>query len=122
MGQGKRSEKESGEGAEQTRRTIAQAALRHFAGRRFEAVSLREIAREAGVAHNITRYHFRSKEGVWRAAVDSAAAEYVSSLQPVLDEAALHEDPEIAVAKIVRGVARRAVRPLNASSDVAEGA
>lgn len=101
---GRRSGRRSEEDAERTQRAIVDAALKLFAGRGFKAVSLRDIAEGAGVAHNIIRYHFRSKEGVWRAVVDRAAADYVSSLQPVLDEVPLHEDPEIELAKITRGI------------------
>ena len=53
-----------------TRETILAAAGQAFACRGFEGTSLRSIAEAAGVAQPLLVYHFGSKEGVWRAAVD----------------------------------------------------
>ena len=106
----KKSNIPTSEDGERTRRAVVEAALRLFAGRGFEAVSLREIAREVGVAHNIVRYHFRSKPGVWRAAADAAYARYSSVLRPVLDEAAEDEDTNWAAGRIMRGSIRASAR------------
>ena len=64
----------SGLVADATRLQVAQAALRVFAARGFASATLRDIASEAHVAHGLLRHHFGSKDGVWRAAVDYAAA------------------------------------------------
>lgn len=96
----------SGEDAERTRRAISEAALRLFARRGFEPVSVRDVAEEAGTTHSLIRHHFGSKEQLWRAVVDAADAEYVSAMRPVLAEAAEEEVPEAAIAAIVRGVVR----------------
>ena len=90
--------------AERTRRTIVRAATRLFAERGFGAVSVRDIGQEAGINHGLLRHHFGSKEGVWRAVVEEADAEYVSAMRPVLAEADADEDPQAAVATIVRGL------------------
>lgn len=45
------------------------AALRAFAQRGFEGASIREIASEVGVGHNLVRHYFGSKDDLWRAAV-----------------------------------------------------
>jgi AcrR family transcriptional regulator len=55
------------------RATIRNAALRLFADRGPGAVTVREIAAEAGVSAGLVLHHFASKEGL-RAAVDEYAA------------------------------------------------
>ncbi|MDT4812649.1 RutR: pyrimidine utilization regulatory protein R [compost metagenome] len=55
------------ERSEQTRTEILQTALDLFSTRGFAAVSLREIAERVGVNHAMIRYHFGSKEELWRA-------------------------------------------------------
>ncbi|MGF1473381.1 MAG: TetR family transcriptional regulator [Rubrobacteraceae bacterium] len=105
-GRGRRSEEE----AERTRRMILEAALTLFARRGFEAVSLRNIAEEAGVSHNLIRHHFRSKEGVWRAVFDATDTEYVDAMQPVVAEAAREPDPGVAAAYLLRSLMRVAAR------------
>jgi AcrR family transcriptional regulator len=52
--------------SEQTRAQILQIALEEFSSRGFAAVSLREIAELAQVNHAMIRYHYGSKEGLWR--------------------------------------------------------
>jgi len=90
--------------AERTRRAIVRAATRLFAERGFGAVSVRDIGQEAGINHGLVRHHFGSKDGVWRAVVEAADAEYVSAMRPVLAKADADEDPQAAVATIVRGL------------------
>ncbi len=50
--------------------SILKAALEAFAQRGFDGVSVRELNRQIGVSHNLVHYYFRSKDALWRAAID----------------------------------------------------
>jgi len=57
--------------ADPTRDRIVAAAADLFSERSFEGATTRQIALRAGVAQPLLNYHFRSKEALWQAAVDS---------------------------------------------------
>src|SRR5512132_434663 len=57
--------------ADATRDRIVAAATELFAERSFDGATTREIAARAGVTQPLLNYHFRSKEELWQAAVDS---------------------------------------------------
>jgi AcrR family transcriptional regulator len=57
--------------ADPTRERILAAALDLFSERSFEGATTREIAARAGVTQPLLNYHFRSKDALWRAAVDA---------------------------------------------------
>ena len=57
--------------ANPTRDRIVAAAGDLFAERSFDGATTREIAARAGVTQPLLNYHFRSKEELWQAAVDS---------------------------------------------------
>jgi TetR/AcrR family transcriptional regulator len=57
--------------ADPTRDRIVAAAADLFSERSFEGATTRQIAARAGVAQPLLNYHFRSKEALWQAAVDS---------------------------------------------------
>ncbi len=59
-----------------TRRRILKAALKAFARHGFDAVSLRTIADEAGVNHQLIGHHFGSKRDLWDAALDVRFEEF----------------------------------------------
>ena len=69
------------------RATIRNAALRLFAERGHDAVTMREIAAAAGVSPALVVHHFGGKDGL-RAAVDDYAAKAFDSLF-TMDERAL---------------------------------
>ncbi|MDB5454955.1 MAG: Transcriptional regulator [Caulobacter sp.] len=52
-----------------TQASILQAALEIFSEKGFDGASTREIAAHAGVHHALIKYHFTSKDALWRAAV-----------------------------------------------------
>jgi AcrR family transcriptional regulator len=55
---------------EATRERIVKAALEVFAQRGFRGASTRDIAQRAHTNQGLITYHFRSKDELWRAAVD----------------------------------------------------
>ena len=57
--------------ADPTRDRILAAAVDLFSERSFDGATTREIAQRAGVTQPLLNYHPRSKDDLWRAAVDS---------------------------------------------------
>jgi AcrR family transcriptional regulator len=57
--------------ADPTRDRILVAAVDLFSERSFDGATTREIAQRAGVTQPLLNYHYRSKDELWRAAVDS---------------------------------------------------
>jgi len=56
----------------ETKAKILEAAFRRLAAEGYAALSLREIAKDAGVNHALINYHFRSKEQLVIAVLDEA--------------------------------------------------
>lgn len=56
--------------ADPTRDRILHAAVELFSEQSFEGATLRSIAARAGVTQPLLNYHYRSKDELWRAAVD----------------------------------------------------
>lgn len=82
--------------ADPTRDRILAAAVDLFSERSFDGASTREIAQRAGVTQPLLAYHHRSKDDLWRAAVDSlfdrlraAMAERMAGLRGVDDLTAI---------------------------------
>ena len=53
----------------QTRQRIVEEALLQFARYGFDGVGIREIAEAVGVQHGLIKYHFGTKDELWREAV-----------------------------------------------------
>jgi AcrR family transcriptional regulator len=73
------------ENAPATTEQILDAAFRAFATHGYDGVSVRTLNRELGVSHNLIHQRFRSKEGLWYAAVDRAFGSQVSELATAFD-------------------------------------
>jgi AcrR family transcriptional regulator len=69
--------------ADPTRDRILAAAVALFSERSFKDATTREIALRAGVTQPLLNYHYRSKDDLWRAAVDSL----FDRLRRAMDEA-----------------------------------
>ncbi len=59
---------------ENTRAAVLEAAIEAFSKKGFEGTSTTEIAKASGAPVPLIMYHFQSKEGLWRAAVDEIFA------------------------------------------------
>ena len=78
--------------ADATRERILRAAVDLFAERSFDGATTRQIAARAGVTQPLLNYHHRSKDDLWRAAVDSLFEALAASMQASAEElAALDE-------------------------------
>lgn len=55
--------------AEATKARILEVARYHFAERGFDAANTRDIANDAEASHAMIRYHFGTKDNLWREAV-----------------------------------------------------
>ena len=75
-----------------TQEKVLTAALKVFAERGFEAASIRDIAQRAGVNHGLIKYHFESKEELWKRAVDHLFFRLDSEMSLVLANSS--RDPE----------------------------
>jgi len=60
------------EGLGETKAKILEAAFRRLAAEGYAALSVREIARDAGVNHALINYHFRTKDQLVIAVLDEA--------------------------------------------------
>ena len=63
---------------------VLRASLVAFAERGFDATSVREIARNLGVSHNLIPQRFGSKEQLWYLAVDHAFLTLLHELLPAV--------------------------------------
>ncbi len=93
--------KQAADIAQQTKRDIVEAAFRVFAVYGFEGVSLRDIAQEAGTTHGLIRHYFGTKEGIWRAAVDTAIERYTTALTPYAQQVVQREPDPMTLAEAV---------------------
>ena len=62
------------------RERILAAAVDLFSERSFEGATTRDIAARAGVTQPLLNYHFKSKDELWRAAVDGLFGELAAAL------------------------------------------
>lgn len=67
---------------------IVNIARKHFAQYGFQGTSLKAVASEASVANSLLTYHFKGKEGLFRACIESFAHERMEGLSRLL------KDPE----------------------------
>ena len=67
--------------ARETGEKILAAALKEFAEHGFAGASTRAVAAAAGVQHPLVNYHFKSKEGLWRAVLEATAGQFMDQFQ-----------------------------------------
>ncbi|HYI63223.1 MAG TPA: TetR/AcrR family transcriptional regulator [Acidimicrobiales bacterium] len=90
---------------------VLDAALEAFAERGYDGTSVRELARELGVSHNLIPQRIGTKEELWYAAVDRGFSALAEALA---DAAATHQDGDDVArlrALVVRFIEANAARP-----------
>lgn len=78
--------------------TLLASAFRAFAGRSYDSVALRDLAKQLGVSHNLINVRFGSKAELWKRAVDWRLAQ--ASL-PVVAAFESGGDPETRLRRMV---------------------
>jgi TetR/AcrR family transcriptional regulator len=89
---------------------LLDAALDAFAERGFDGTSVRELARDLGVSHNLIPQRFGSKERLWYAAVDHGFGTLTIELMRVMEDPPPGDVAQLR-AMIVRFVEANAARP-----------
>ena len=89
---------------------LLDAALRAFAAKGFEGMSVRELARSLGVSHNLIPQRVGGKDELWRAAVAQGFGQLAAELVAATPEDA-GDDVERLRAMVVRFVEANAARP-----------
>lgn len=67
---GRPSRSENQSNKDSSRDRLLQTAIRIFALHGYRAVSTSQIAKESGMAQSMVHYHFRTKERLWKSAID----------------------------------------------------
>jgi AcrR family transcriptional regulator len=92
---------------------LLDAALDAFAERGYDGTSVRELARDLGVSHNLIPQRLGSKEQLWFAAVDHGFATLAAALAQTLIDAEDDHADELAQlrALVIRFIEVNAARP-----------
>jgi TetR/AcrR family transcriptional regulator len=93
----------AGSDGEETRRAILGAAVGAFATHGYEGMSVRDLARELGVSHNLIHHHYGSKEELWRAALEQGFAPSARELVALVESGNRNSDWETTVRESVKG-------------------
>src|ERR1700712_1338825 len=64
---------------------VLDLAFKAFAQRGYEATTLRDLAKELGVSHNLINVRFGSKADLWRRAVDARVARVAPPVMAAFD-------------------------------------
>jgi TetR/AcrR family transcriptional regulator len=89
---------------EGSRRQLLDAAERLFAARGYDATSLQEIAREAGLSRGAPHYFFGSKDGLYRAVLERALAPVSEQARLARERVGAAGSPPEAGAAIARAI------------------
>ncbi len=82
--------------AEARRRELLATAMRLFAEKGYDNVSVRSIAREAGVTPGLAYHYFDSKERLFDAAIEDYSRRCAEALCAILEDARLSLDEKLA--------------------------
>lgn len=94
-----------------TTEALLDRALASFAERGYDGTSVRELARELGVSHNLIPQRIGSKEQLWYAAVDQGFSALAGALADAAVTQESGDDLQRLRALVVRFVEANAARP-----------
>jgi AcrR family transcriptional regulator len=78
------------------RRSLLAAALGAFAEHGYEGMSVRDLARQLGVSHNLVHHHYGSKWELWKAALEHGFAPSGRDLFSLVESNSRQSDWEVA--------------------------
>ena len=87
----------------ESRARIIAEASEAFMNRGYESVSTHDVSAAAGVTQGLITYHFKSKEGLWQAAMDRVFGDFRNSLAARIRELQ-GEDDRTFLADVIRHV------------------
>jgi len=79
------------EGRYDARTRILKTALKEFAMKGFHGVSTTEIAKASAVTQPLIHYHFKTKDALWKAAVEQAFSWLKTDLNQLIEDPALQQ-------------------------------
>ena len=91
-------------GSEVVRDALLNAAIREFASRGFDGASTRRIAEAAGAHQSQIRYHFDSKDELWKRCVERLIGELDTIISQAFDGS--DGDPRATFEASIRGLVR----------------
>ena len=91
----KKSSKSENKAKKPTKEKIFEVSLDLFSQKGFDAVSVREIAREVGIRESSIYNHYKNKEAILDAIIDYFMSELASSSPPEEEMEKLMETPEL---------------------------
>lgn len=71
-----------------TRQNLIAAGLHEFAAHGYEPATLKAIAKKAGVTVPVLKYHFPSKDELWRASAEKVFGEFLTTFGTVFETTA----------------------------------
>jgi AcrR family transcriptional regulator len=74
---------------------VLDLAFHAFAQRGYEGTTLRELAKELGVSHNLLNVRFGSKDDLWRRAVDARVARIAPPVFAAFDAPGLNDEERL---------------------------
>ena len=90
---------------------LLDAALEAFAERGYDGMSVRELARELGISHNLIPQRIGRKDELWNAAVEHGFGSVADALIPVFEDDTAGDDLVRLRALVVRFIEANAKRP-----------
>lgn len=81
--------------SEELKTQLLNVARGHFSKHGYQGASLKDICEDAGVANSLINYHFKGKEGLFKACMEKFAVEKVEAINRLLAEVRTSEEMRI---------------------------